>query len=163
VKFFLRLSLAWILLAFVGETVLAPLMAIGGVAPDFAVIALVILALAGGAFAGCLGGFVLGLAQDLVMPPLLGLNALCKTGIGYVLGRMGGSFALGMPLVEGLIIALATLIHATIYLLIRSWLSPDAFLVPLFIWAVPRSLYTGLVGIPLVRLADILGLLRRGD
>jgi rod shape-determining protein MreD len=152
-----------VLLAFGGEVVLAPLLSIGGVAPDFSVIALVILALAEGSFAGCVGGFALGLVQDLAMPPLLGLHAFCKSTLGYMVGRLRGSLAFGMPFVEGLMVAVVALAHDTVYLLIRSWLSPDAFLLPLFLWAVPRSLYTGLVGMALLRLADILGLMRRGD
>ena len=43
-RHFLRTTLSWILLAFLGEPVVAPLIAIGGIAPDFTVIALVILA-----------------------------------------------------------------------------------------------------------------------
>ena len=64
------------LLALLGETLVAPLLAIGGVRPDFALISLAILAFAEGVFAATLGGFVLGLVMDAAVPNLLGLHAL---------------------------------------------------------------------------------------
>jgi rod shape-determining protein MreD len=163
VKIFIRTTLTWILLAFVGETVIAPLMSVRGIAPDFAVIALVILALAEGSFAGCVGGFLIGLVQDLATPPLLGLHALCKTGLGYVIGRLRGQLVYGMPIVEFLVIVLATFLHDTVFLLVQSRMSSEGFLEPLLGWALPRAFYSGLIGVPLLRLADLLGILRRSD
>jgi rod shape-determining protein MreD len=163
VRYFLRTTVCWILLAFVGETVLAPLLAIGNVAPNFTIIALVILALAEGSFAACLGGFVMGLVQDLAAPTLLGLHALCKSGLGYTVGRLRGHLVYGMPIVEGLVVAVAVLGHDTLYLLVQSRLSSDDFLLPLVTVVLPGALYSGLVGIPLLRLADLLGILQRTD
>jgi rod shape-determining protein MreD len=162
-KQFVRTTVSWILLAFVGETVFAPLMTVKGIAPDFALIALVILALAGGSFAGCVGGFVIGLVQDLATPTLLGLHALCKSGLGYALGRLRGQLVYGMPIVEGLVIVLAVLAHDTLYLLVQSRMSSEAFLQPLVVWALPRAIYTAVVGMPILRVADWLGILRRGE
>lgn len=162
-RFFFRTTLSWMILAFVGETVLAPLITIGGVAPDFTIIALVILALAEGSFAGCLGGFVLGLVQDLATPNLLGLHALCKSVLGFAVGRLRGRLVYGMPVVEAMMIALVVFAHHTFYLLVQSRLNSDNFLQPLVTLVVPGALYSGLVGVPLLRLADLMGLLRRPD
>ena len=162
-RLFLRTTLSWMLLAFLGETVVAPLIAIGGIAPDFTVIALVILALAEGSTAGCLGGFVLGLVQDLSTPNLLGLRALCKTLLGYTAGRLRGRLVYGMPVVEGVVVAIAVLSHDTLFLLVQSRLSADAFLQPWFLEALPVALYSGVIGIPLLRLADFLGIMHQED
>ncbi|MFO7655002.1 MAG: rod shape-determining protein MreD [Candidatus Krumholzibacteriia bacterium] len=162
-RLFLRTSLAWILVAFVGDTLLAPMLSLGGVAPDFTVIAIVILALAEGSGAGSLGGFVVGLVQDLAHPRLLGLYALDKTLLGFAVGRLRGRIIYGMPLVEGLVVFLAALAHDTLYLLVQSRMADEAFLVPMLTNALPGALYTALIAVPLIRVADILGVLRRED
>ena len=160
---FIRTTLLWLIVAFVGDTLVAPLIAIGGIAPDFSVIALVVLALAEGSGAGSLGGFALGLVQDLAHPNLLGLHALCKTLLGFSIGRLRGHLVYGLPLIEGLMVSLAVLAHDGLFLLVQSRLSDDAFLSPLLTEALPVALYSGIVGIPLIRMADMLGILRRED
>jgi rod shape-determining protein MreD len=158
-----RTTASWMLLAFVGDTFVAPLISIGGIEPDFTVIALVILALAEGSLAGTLGGFVIGLVQDLATPNLLGLRALCKTLLGYGVGRLRGRIVYGMPVVEGVVVALSALSHDTLYMLVESGLSADTFLQDWLLEAVPVALYSGVVGIPLLRLADFLGILRPAE
>jgi rod shape-determining protein MreD len=149
--------------AFLGETIIAPVIAIKGISPDFAVIAVVILALAEGSTAGVLGGFLVGLVQDLTVPNLLGLHALCKTLLGSVVGRLHGRLVYGMPVIEGALVLIASLAHDTLFLLVQSRVESDAFLIPLFTQALPTAVYTALVGVPLIRLADLLGILRRED
>jgi rod shape-determining protein MreD len=160
---FLRTTLAWIALAFLGENFLAPMIAIEGVAPDFAVIALVILAMSEGPRAGAVGGFCLGLVQDLSVPTMLGLHAFCKSILGYVVGRTRGRLLYGLPLVEGALVLVASLGHDTLFLLVQSRQQSEAFLGPWFTLALPTAIYTALVGVPLIRLADLLGILRRED
>lgn len=160
---FLRTTLAWVLVAFVGENVLSPVMAIGGVAPDFAVIAVVVLAMAQGSRAGVLCGFALGLVQDLAVPTILGLNALCKTLLGYLVGRSRGRLVYGILLVEGALLFAASLGHDTLFLLVQSRQQNEAFLGPWIAGAVPTAVYTAVVGVPVIRLADLLGILRQED
>lgn len=160
---FLRTTLAWVLLAFLGENLISPLIAIRGIAPDFTVLAVVILAMAEGARAGALGGFALGLVQDLAVPTLLGLHALCKTSMGWIIGRTRGRLMYGVPMVEMSLILVASLGHDTVFLLVQSRQQSEAFLGPWLFEAVPTAFYTALVGWPLVRLADLLGILRRED
>ena len=160
---FVRITLIWILVAFLGETWLAPLLMVKGVAPDFSTIALVILALAAGAGPGSLGGFVLGLIQGLHHPPLLGLHALCKSLLGFGLGTLRGHLVFGMPAVEGVMIALAVLGQELIFLLVASNLGDSPFFAPLVTQSFPRALYSGLMGIIILRLVEFLGLLRPED
>ncbi len=160
---FLRTTLSLAVLALVGNVVLAPLLSLGAIAPDFGLIALAILALGEGAFAGTLGGFVLGLVADTAVPNLLGLNAFCKSLAGYLVGRSRTRLVVGLPLVEGSLVALMAFGHDLLYLIGQSWFSEGAFFRPLITVVLPSALYTGLLSVPVIRLADGLRLLRREE
>ncbi len=160
---YLRLVLLCLGVAFVGSTVVGPLIAIGGVAPDFTIIALVILALAAGPGPGSVGGFLLGLVQDLSNPTLLGLQALCKTGLGFGLGMLRGRLVRGMPLVEAMVVAITVVTHDLFFLMIQSNLTAESNFLSLFTRTLPVAAYSGLAGIPLLRLAEYLGILRQED
>lgn len=160
---FFRTTVAWMLLALVGESLVAPVISIRGIAPDFTVIAIVILAMSAGVRAGVFGGFALGLVQDLAVPTLLGLHALAKSVLGWIVGGTRGRLIYGVPLVEGTVMLVACLGHDTLFLLVQSRQQNEAFLGLLLTEAVPTALYTALIGLPLVRLADIVGILRRED
>ena len=157
------ITLIWVLVAFLGEVWLAPLLAIKGIAPEFTTIALVILALAAGTGPGTMGGFVLGLVQDLYNPSLLGLHALCKSLLGFGLGSLRGRLVFGMPAVEGIMIALAVFSQEVIFLLVGSYLGDSPFFAPLVTQSLPIALYSGLMGIVIMRLVELLGLLRPED
>ncbi len=151
------------LVAFVGGTMVGPLISIGGVAPRFPIIALVILALAAGPVPGTVGGFLLGLVQDLSNPTLLGVQALIKTFLGFGLGRLRGRLVHGMPLVEATVVALSVVAHDLAFLVIQSNLTPEGSFLSLFTRTIPAAVYSGLLGIPLLRLAEYLGILRQED
>jgi len=162
-RVFVRTSIVWVVVAFVGDTVLGPLISVRGVAPDFSVIALVVLALAAGAGPATMGGFMLGLVQDLSNPSLLGLQALCKSGLGFSLGSLRGRLVYGVPLVEGMVVAISVFAHDFIFLLVQSNLADEQFLWPLITRTIPAALYSGLMGIPVMRLAEFLGILQQED
>jgi rod shape-determining protein MreD len=147
----------------VGGTMVGPLMSIGPVVPDFPIIALVILALAAGPVPGTIGGFLLGLVQDLSNPSLLGVQALCKTVLGFGLGRLRGRLVHGMPLVEATVVALSVVAHDLVFLLIQSSFTTEGNFLSLFTRTLPSAVYSGLLGIPLLRLAEFLGILRQED
>ena len=133
-------------------------------APDFSIIALVILALAAGPVPATLGGFVLGLVQDLSNPTLLGLQALCKTPAGFGLGRLRGRLVYGMPLVEATVVGLGGAGPR-----LRLPAGPEqphrrgASCCPCSPRPCRWPSTPGLVGIPLLRLAELLGILRQED
>lgn len=162
-RYFLRTTTVFFVVAFLGEVLVAPLIDIKGIAPDFSIIALIILALSAGAGPATAGGFVLGLIQDLTQPTLLGLHALCKCGVGYGVGSLRGRLVHGVPVVEATMVALAVLLHDFIYLLFQSRLIDEAFLVPLLTRSIPVAIYSGLVGVPILRLAELIGLLGQED
>jgi rod shape-determining protein MreD len=160
---FARTTALWVLVAFVGETMIGPAIAIYGVRPDFAVIALVILALSAGTAPATAGGFILGLVQDLSNPTLLGLQALSKTGLGFGLGRLRSRLVYGVPVVEAGVVFFSVLAHDVFFLLVQSNLTDESFFWPLLTQTLPGALYSGLAGVPLLRLAELLGILRQED
>lgn len=160
---FVRTTAVFFLVAFLGETLVAPLIDIKGIAPDFSVIALIILALSAGAGPATAGGFVVGLIQDLTQPSLLGLHALCKCGVGFGVGSLRGRLVHGVPVVEATMVALAVMSHDLVFLLFQSRLIDESFLVPLMTRSIPVALYSGIIGVPILRLAEMVGLLRQED
>lgn len=162
-KQYLKLGLFCLAVAFFGGTLVGPMIAIKGVAPDFSILALVILALVGGSIPATIGGFMLGLVHDVSTPALLGLQALCKSGLGFVLGRLRGRLVHGMPLVEATVVAIAVIAHDLLFLLIQSSLSEGGHVLSLLTWTLPKAIYSGLMAIPLLWVADMLGLLRQED
>lgn len=162
-RHFLRTTMLWFLVAFVGDALVAPMIDIAGRAPDFTMIALVLLALSAGAVPATVGGFVIGLVQDLGNPPLLGLRSLCKCALGFGLGRLRGRLVHGVVLVDAVMIVTAVLLHDFVFLLVQSNLTQERFLVPLLTQSLPSAVYSALVGVPLLRLAEFVGVLRPED
>lgn len=68
-----------------------PLLGLPGATPDLLLVTVAALGLAGGPVKGALGGFVAGLALDLVPPStgILGLSAVVLTVVGYLAGELG--------------------------------------------------------------------------
>lgn len=162
-RFYLRLIIFCAAVAFVGGTMVGPVISIRGVTPDFTILALVILGLAGGSLPATIGGFLLGLVQDVNTPSLLGMQALCKTVLGFALGRLGGRLIHGMPLVEAAVVVISVVAHDLVFLVIRSSLADGGGFLSLFTHTLPVALYSGLAGILLLRIADYLGLMRQED
>ena len=162
-KSFLRVTALWVMLAFVGDVVVEESFALGGVSPDFSVIALVVLGLAAGAGPATLAGFLVGLIQDLSNPTLLGLHALCKSCLGFGVGSLRERLVFGLPVVEGALVLLAVLAHDLLFLLVQSRLTGEAFLRPILTQTLPVAAYSGLVGVVVLRFADLFGVLQREE
>jgi rod shape-determining protein MreD len=151
------------LFALIGEVVISPLISIGNIGPHFALIALAVLALSEGAFVATLSGFILGLIMDSAVPGLLGLHALCKSLTGFAMGSFRTRLVYGLPLVEGFVVTLMVLAHDTLYTMVAAWQGSSSFFQPFFLEILPSSVYTGLVSIPILRLAGFLNLLKQDD
>ncbi len=154
---------AWIwaaAVAFLGEAFVAPAIDFAGIAPDFAAIGTVLLALSRGAASATLGGFALGLILDLANPPLLGLHALALALVGYGCGQLRDRLVYSLTAVVSVLVGLAALVHGTIVLLIDGHFGRPA---PFLLQVLPAALYSGLVGFPLLRLAERLGIFAQDD
>ena len=78
--------------------------------PDVPIVLTVLLALRYGPEAGCLTGFALGLAQDAVAGGPLGLHALSKALMGFVVGDLPRWILVGRPVVPVALAVVATVL-----------------------------------------------------
>lgn len=131
---------------FTSQTVLAPIIRIFGVAPDFVLLFVVYLALRRGALVGVFWGFLAGFTQDIYADPhLLGASALTLTVVGFVVGQMEEKF-INLGLVAKVaILGVSFFVNDAIY----GWmtgLTRDQ-VTDLFVnKSMPEGLYTLLIG-----------------
>lgn len=151
------------LMVLVGETLVAPALSIAGIVPDFALIGLVILVWAEGPRVGIVAGFILGLMQDSGVPSLLGLQALLKTLAAFAAARLHERIVRGMPLVEAAGIALLAFVHDAVRLGVGGLVLDGPVVRPLLLDVLPSALATGAAGMLAIRVAELAGMLRRGD
>jgi rod shape-determining protein MreD len=90
------------------QCTVVPAVGVAGVVPDVPIVLAVLLGLRYGAEAGCLAGFALGLAQDVVGGGPLGLHALSKGLVGFVAGDLPRWFLVTRPVVPIAVAVLAT-------------------------------------------------------
>jgi len=139
------------------QSTVVPVIAVGGVVPDVLVILVVLLGLRRGPEAGCLIGFALGLAQDVVAGGPLGLHALSKAVIGFVAGNLPHWFLVWKPGVAVVAVALATLADGALrFALLQLFHYPAPFGELLTGVILPQAGYNGLlaalvVAVPTVR------------
>jgi rod shape-determining protein MreD len=82
-------ALKWLgvfLVCFILQTTVVRVIGISGVVPDLLMLALFFLAIKTGQMPAVWVGFLLGLAQDLFSPAILGQNALSKSVAGFFAG-----------------------------------------------------------------------------
>ncbi len=116
-----------LVVVFLTQLYLSPLLRLGNIRPDFILILLVFVSSRYGRIAGILLGFAAGLSQDVTSTlSLLGANALPKSIIGYTVGTLNGNLTVWTPRVINLYIYGSLLGHAIIYQVIMvQGLSPS--------------------------------------
>ena len=107
---------AAIVIALALQTTLAGLMIRGTSAIDLVLIVVVYIALKSGPAAGLIGGTVAGLIQDALSNPILGIGGLAKTVVGFLAGILATQFILNGPLPRLVLLVMATLVHAAIFM-----------------------------------------------
>ena len=107
---------AAILVALVLQTTLAGLVIRGTAALDLVLIVVVYIALKAGPVPGVVAGTVAGLIQDALSNPILGIGGLAKTIVGFLAGVLGTQFILTGPLPRLVMLVMATVLHAAIFM-----------------------------------------------
>ena len=124
------------------QFIVAPMLVIDEVQPDFLLIGVIVAALRHGAIPAIFTGFWTGLAQDAVVSHLLGLEALSKSVAGFVAGYLAknkAKFDLQSTAGMAFLAALADhLIRDTIYYFNNDF----GFFYVVARFAVPNALYT---------------------
>ena len=96
------------------QSTLLGAVAVKGVIPDIALIALVFVSVRRGSMAGQIVGFVAGLAEDLVGLSPLGFHALNRTVVGFLSGLFYGSIFVDPIFMPAILVLSATLIQRLI-------------------------------------------------
>lgn len=146
-----------VLLFLLAQASLAPRISIGPVSPDFVLLIVVFFALYRGSIKGAIFGFLVGFLQDLGNPEMLGLNALTKSVLGFLMGRAGTkTFPDNFVFLAGLFFA-AALGHDVVYLFLFKWPHVgQAFIVAASV-ALPSALYTCALGVAADAVMTIFG------
>jgi rod shape-determining protein MreD len=111
-----------LIVATILQASIAPYMAIFGVAPNFILLVVVVLALLEGPVVGCTAGFFGGLALDLLGDSVVGPYALALTLVGYVAGLMEANMFAEGWLLPVTVVAVASLATELVYGIILAFL-----------------------------------------
>ncbi|MDP1568812.1 MAG: rod shape-determining protein MreD [Vicinamibacterales bacterium] len=103
-------------LALVLQTLLTGLVIRGAAALDLVLIVVVYVALTRGPVTGLVAGTVAGLAQDALGSGVLGIGGLAKTIVGFAVGVVGTQFIVSAPLSRLVVFAMATVLHAALFM-----------------------------------------------
>lgn len=123
-----------------------PALSVGGVVPDVPVILVVLLGLRRGPEVGCLLGFALGLAEDVLAGGPLGLHALSKAVLGFLSGGLPRWFLVGRPAVPIVAAVLATIVDGALrFTLLQFFHYPAPFGEVLARVILPQAGYNGLL------------------
>ena len=135
----------------VAHATLGPALRIADVAPDIPLIVVVLLSLRRGPEFGCGAGFVAGLLQDAASGGLLGVQALTKAVIGFVIGAIGGRLRVTQPLVQVPGLVLLTVAEGLArFTLLKLFRFPAPFGELMTYVVLPQALYNGFLGAALV-------------
>ncbi len=128
--------------AVVLQVAVAPYIAIGGVVPNFLVLAAVTLAMVQGPSVGCATGFACGLLFDLLGQGPVGPMAAVLAITGYVAGLLAANLFAEGWLLPLSVLALASLgAELTYALLLTLFGAPVSFFRALFTLVIPGAVY----------------------
>ncbi len=105
-----------ITLALALQTTLARFVISGWAAIDLLLVAVIYIALTSGPVTGLLAGAAAGLAQDALSSGIIGIGGLAKTVVGFVGGTLGTHLVVSRAVARVLVFAMATLLHAVIFI-----------------------------------------------
>ena len=143
-----------LLIVLVLQATLFTRFAVGGVQPDLLVAFVVYFGWMRGPIPGTLCGFTVGLIQDLDAPGPLGLNALSKTLVGFLVGKAGFRVHRSNPGVRFAFFFIAMLVHDTIYFALATGGELGVFLTQMVFVALPTSLLSTIVVLLLLSVAE---------
>lgn len=128
------------------QSTIVPVFGVGGVVPDVPVVLVVLLALRRGPEVGCLTGFAIGLAQDVIAGGPVGLHALSKAVLGFVAGDLPRWFLVSKPAVAVAVAVLATVIDGGLRFALLQLFDYPAPFGELLAWVIlPQAGYNGLL------------------
>lgn len=127
---------------------------IAGIRPDLLVAFVVYMGWMRGPIVGTAAGFAVGLVQDLDAPGPLGLNALSKSLIGFLVAKAGFRVHRSNVGVRFAFFMLAMLLHDAVYFAVATSGDLGRFFFEMFRVALPTALYTTLMVLLLLALVE---------
>jgi rod shape-determining protein MreD len=103
-------------LALVLQTTMAQMLVRGTAALDLVLVLVVYVGLTSGPTTGLLAGALAGLAQDALSSGIIGIGGLAKTVVGYLTGIVGTQFIVARPIPRFMVFAVATILHAALFM-----------------------------------------------
>jgi len=137
------------------QTTLARFVMRGTVAVDLVLVAVVYVALTGGAVTGLLAGSTAGLVQDSLATGVIGIGGLAKTIVGFLVGIVGTQFIVAQPLPRFVVFFAATVLHQAITLGLGALVDHRPFGTP-YAAVGGQAVANALVGIVAFQLVELL-------
>ncbi|HKY21589.1 MAG TPA: hypothetical protein VJM31_10245 [Vicinamibacterales bacterium] len=161
----------FIIVALALQTSLARFLTPGANIIDFVFVAVVYIALTGGAGVGLIAGAVAGLAQDslaatgpsmisvgagmVTARSIVGIGGLAKTVVGFVAGIIGSQFIVARPFPRALVFFTATVAHAIMFMGLYRVLDPT-YTEPSYGAIFSQAGANALVGVLVFQIAELL-------
>jgi rod shape-determining protein MreD len=143
-KILFAIFLLFILIVF--QSFFSGVVSIKGIRLDLAIFILVYVGLSRGPAQGAIFGFLIGLLLDIFTPERLGLGALIKSLVGFLVGNFKDHLYLESSYSKGAIIFLSVLLNDLFYNFLSQGATIFTFQTILY-YSLPSALYTSLVGI----------------
>lgn len=152
---------AILLLGFILQVALAPNISIGGVSPNFLLLAVIAAGMVNGPNSGAVIGFLSGLTLDMIGIGPIGLWALVFSALGYLTGLIDRNLYAEGGLLPITVIVITSVLTEFSYLVVSKMFGmSNPFFSSLLAHSLPTSLYTAFFGILLM---PLLSRLMRSD
>jgi rod shape-determining protein MreD len=127
----------------------------GRIYPDLFLVLVIFASLNWGAEAGTVLGFLTGLTQDSFSFTFFGLHALCKTVIGFAIGKTRQGFYSNNILVQAIIIFTAKVAQDLLFYAVYLSREPGSFWHQILIETPLSALYTCFLGLAIYYLVKL--------
>jgi rod shape-determining protein MreD len=142
-----------IIINFILQSTILPYISILGVVPNTTLVIVVIISLLRGKYYGSFTGLIMGLLQDIIFSPVIGVNGFIYFFIGYFVGLGENRLSKDSVLIPILITIVSTLFYNFAYYVFMFFLSREILFLPLVKNIVPiEVLYNSLVSIGIYKI-----------
>lgn len=148
-------NLLLILLALLLQTTWMDKIAVAGIKPDGVLLVLVYIGITRGQIEGTIFGFISGFLLDVYDPGTMGVNSLCNSLVGFLVGYSRVGVVTEDFRAQALLFFGATLFHDLIYFALYSFPRMQGFFHLLIGTGLGTALYTGIAGLCLSALLSI--------
>lgn len=142
-----------VLINFLLQSSILPYISVFGVVPNTALIIVISVALYKGRYYGGFTGLVIGIVQDIVFSPVIGVNAFIYFFAGYLVGLVENKLTKENILIPMLFAILGTIYYNFSYYIFMFFLSRD---IPFLSFAkdilLIETIYNGILAIPIYKI-----------